>query len=210
VNDAQNLTDVLRLLLRLKSIPRTGWLDRGIPSADVESVADHVLLTALVGWMTADAALDRDRVLKLTLIHDLAEVITGDPPPYDRGDVPDAGDPDAVREFFTRRHVRSAADKANKVFAETAAVGKLRSLMPEAVADELGDLWREYEQQVSPEARFAKDLDRFEAFLQAREYGRAYPDVPLGGFTTMALEELEHPVLIALRDAMIADEESGS
>lgn len=208
-NDA-DLTSLLRHLLKLKSIPRTGWLDRGVPPAETESVADHVLVTALIGWITADDALDRDRVLKLTLIHDLAEAITGDPPPYDRGDVPNAANPYAVREFFSRRHVRSAEDKASKSVAESAAVQELRSLMPDAIANEVGALWAEYDAQKTPEARFAKDQDRFEAFLQARDYAHRHPDLPLGGFTLMALEELEHPTLIALRDAILAEEESGS
>ena len=68
-------------------------------------------------------------------------------------------------------------------------------------------LWQEYESQETPEARFAKDIDRFEAFVQARAYARQHPGLPLSGFTKMALEELESPHLIALRDAILARED---
>lgn len=207
---ANDRVELLRHLLRLKSTHRTGWLDRGLPEAETESVADHILLTTLLGWLTADDALDRDRVLKLTLVHDLAEAITGDPPPYDRDDVPPGDDDDAVRAFFSRRHVRSDEDKQAKGVRELAAMDELTCLMPEDVATEIAGLWREYERQMTPEARFAKDLDRFEAFVQARAYQAQHPDLPLSGFTKMALEELEHPTLVALRDAILADAEHDS
>src|SRR5690606_5582397 len=63
-------TDLLaffRAIERLKRTSRTGWLDRGIPSGETESVADHTLLTALIAWTLAqdDPTLDADRVLKL-------------------------------------------------------------------------------------------------------------------------------------------------
>ncbi len=207
MTESSDRIDLLRRLLRLKTTPRTGWLDRGVPHAETESIADHILMTSLIGWIIADEGLDRDRVLKLALVHDLAEAITGDPPPYERDDVPPPDDADAVRAFFSRRHVRTAEGKRAKVFTELAAMDELTSLMPGGVAGEIAGLWQEYEAQATPEARFAKDLDRFEAFLQARAYQSRYPDLPLGGFTHMALEELRHPTLIALRDAILAEEE---
>ncbi len=203
------LAALLRHLLRLKSTPRTGWLDRGVPAGETESVADHILMTAMIGWLTADDGLDRDRVVKLALVHDLAEAITGDPPPYDRDDLPDAGDLEAVRVFFSRSHVRTEADKVAKDHVEAEAMAALRALMPDDAGDEIVALWREYEAQASAEARFVKDLDRFEAFLQSREYARRHPGLPLSGFTTMAMEDLETPSLIALRDAILAEEPEG-
>ncbi len=163
-------------------------------------------MTALIGWITADEALDRDRVLKLALVHDLAEAITGDPPPYDRNDVPPASDPDAIRVFFSQRHVRPAAHKVAKDRAEGIALERLRQLMPEGVGTEITQLWNEYEAQETPEACFVKDLDRFEAFLQARDYAARHPDLPFDGFTRMAEQELHDPTLIALRDAILAGE----
>jgi putative hydrolase of HD superfamily len=207
VTQPHDLATLLRLLLELKATPRTGWLDRGVPAAETESIADHVLLTTLTGWLTADASLDRDRVLKLALVHDIAEAITGDPPPYDRDDVPPADDPDAVHAFFSRRHVRGERDKAAKNRDEAAAMARLRALMPDDAGDEIVALWHEYEAQQTAEARFVKDLDRFEAFLQSRAYDRRHPGLPLSGFTAMAREELETPALIALRDAILADVE---
>lgn len=196
------LVPLLDHLLKLKSTHRTGWLDRGVPPSETESVADHILMATLIGWLTADPELDRDRLIKLLLVHDLAEVITGDPPPYDRADIP-VHDEAALRDFFSRRHVRSAEDKAAKDAREAEAMAALRELMPDDAGDEIVSLWKEYEAQETPEARFAKDIDRFEAFVQARAYARRHPGLPLSGFTKMAEEEIESPALIALRDAIL-------
>jgi putative hydrolase of HD superfamily len=208
VTDPRHLSTLLGHLLQLKATPRTGWLDRGVPAAETESIADHILMTSLIGWLTADAALDRDRVLKLALVHDLAEAITGDPPPYAREEVPPAGDLDAVRDFFSRNHVRTAEDKAAKDREEAAAMAILRGLMPADIGDEIAALWEEYEAQATPEARFVKDVDRIEAFLQSREYARRNPGLALGGFTAMARDEITTPALAALRDAILAEEDA--
>src|SRR5262245_57028480 len=83
---------------RLKATPRTGWIDRGVPVGEAESVADHSFRVALLAWLAAhlaaadDPALDVDRVLALALIHDLAEALTGDLTPYDPAAIPAATD----------------------------------------------------------------------------------------------------------------------
>jgi 5'-deoxynucleotidase YfbR-like HD superfamily hydrolase len=67
-------------------------------------------------------------------------------------------------------------------------------------------LWQEYEAQSTPEARFVKQVDRLEAFLQSRTYAAADPDLPLWGFSDMAAKEIDHPALTAIRDAALARE----
>jgi putative hydrolase of HD superfamily len=202
------LLTLFRTLERLKRTPRTGWVDRGVPPADVESVADHTLLTALIAWITAtdDPALDADRVLKLALIHDMAEAIVGDHPPYEPHEVPPRDDIDGLRAFFSVRHLRTADNAARKRQAEDDAAAALIALMPDAIAGEISGLWQEYEAQSTPEARFVKQVDRLEAFLQSRTYAAADPDLPLWGFSDMAAKEIDHPALTAIRDAALARE----
>lgn len=201
------LARTLETLQQLKRIRRTGWVDRGVPLPDVESVADHTLLTALVAWIVALdlPGLDAARVLKLAIIHDLAEAIVGDAPPYEPHEVPNRDDAEGLRAFFSVRHVRSPEGKAAKREAEGAAFAVLTAALPEAARIELGALWDEYEQQVSAEARFVKEVDTLEAYLQAVHYGRVHPDLPLQGFTDMAANEIDHEALTALRDAAMPD-----
>lgn len=191
---------------RLKRLKRTGWLDRGVPSENAESVADHTYRTALLAWLAAatDPGLDRNRVLQLALIHDLAEAITGDPAPYRPDELPPEGDREARRAFFRVRHLRTAENAAAKHAAEHAAIADLLGPLPPALRAELRALWDEYESQTSPEARFVKEADRLEAFFQSREYLADDPELPVWGFADMAANEVHHPALAALRDGFQA------
>ena len=198
-----DVATLLTLLQGLTRVPRTGWLDRGVPVADAEAVADHSYLTALIAWTLAfdDPGLDADRVLKLAMIHDLAEAIVGDAPPYEPHEVPDRVDRDAHRAFFSVRHVRSPENQAAKRQAEAAAFARLAGLMPPNARAELTALWEEYEARATAEARFVKEVDTLEAYLESRHYAAQVPDLPLWGFIDMAEKEIEHPTLAAIRDA---------
>ena len=201
--DPSRLASLFLTLANLKRIRRTGWVDRGVPPDEVESVADHSFLTTIVAWIVAsdNSELDAGRVLKMALIHDLAEATFGDAPPYEPGDVPDRADLDAVRAFFSVNHVRSPGNAAAKRNGEEAAMAALLESLPERIRDEMAGLWAEYEAQATPEARFVKEVDRLEAFLEARHLGDAHPELPLAGFTIMADRQIEDPALAAIRDA---------
>lgn len=203
MSEAAGLARLLAFAGRLKRLRRTGWLDRGLPPDEAETVAAHLHRTALLAWLAAagDPALDRDRVLKLALIHDLAEAVTGDPAPYRPEAIPPVSEPDARRAFFSVRHRRSGADSRRKRDEENAAFATITRELPAATRDELAALWREYEAGATPEARFVKDADNLEAYLQAREYLVDHPDLPVAGFIDMARHEIRHPALAALRDA---------
>jgi len=202
------LSALFAVLGELKQIKRTGWLDRGLPPAETETVAEHSLLTALIGWISASTipGLDADKVLKLALVHDLTEAIFGDSPPYDREDVP-LDDPEALRAFFSVRHLRTPENAAAKRAAEEEAAREMLALMPDPIRSEIAALWQEYDEQATAEARYVKQVDRLEAFLQARAYAPTHPDVPAWGFTDMAMKEVDHPLLAALRDNALADDD---
>lgn len=203
-----DLVAFFRQAAELKRLKRTGWIDRGVPIAEVESVADHSLLTGILAWIVAcdDETMDADRVLKLAMMHDLAESISGDPAPYDPGEVPAADDAEGLTAFFSVRHPRSMASSERKLLAEAAAMTQLLSLLPPGAAANLGDLWDEYEAQESAESQFVKQVDRLEAFLQSRDYVDRFPDLPFDGFRLQALEEVSHPALAATRDARLGKE----
>ncbi len=201
---AHGLVKFFGQILRLKSVPRTGWIDRGVRADDVESVAEHSFQTALVAWMAAaaDPSLDRDRVLKLAVIHDLPEAVIGDITPYDPEDVPDADDdPDARRAFLEQRQTRSPERSAAKRRAEARAISEYLELLRGNARHELAALWREVEDGQSAEARFVKQADKLETWLQSRAYGSREPSLPLASFDAEIDDVLHHPALIAIRDA---------
>lgn len=204
---AENLTaDTLwRTLYALKETPRQGWLDRGIPAANAESVADHSHFTALIAWTIAcdDDSLDANKVLQLATIHDVAEALVGDLPPYEAHEIPDRQDIEAMNAFFGVRRERSAENAARKRTAETAATERILGMLSGAAQSGWRALLEEYEAQQTPEARLVKQVDRLEVFIQSRLYAERFPEAPLAGFTDMALKTITHPALVAIRDAFL-------
>jgi len=140
----------LRAANRLKLAPRTGWLLRGVQPA--ESVADHtygVALTALLLADLIDEAVDRERLLTLALLHDLAESVTGDiPSPAGR--------------FFPSGVKEEAEEQALASLLEDWPAGQTHV-----------ELWREYKAASTVEGRLVRDADRLEMLLQADAYERA-------------------------------------
>jgi putative hydrolase of HD superfamily len=131
----------------LKQLYRQGWLRRGVPPERCESVADHVFGMAMLAWWIADAHyphLDRDKIIRMTLVHELGEIYTGDLVPGD-----------AVPVVEKHRRERKGLWQV---------VGKL------ARGEETLALWEEYEAGSTPEARFVKQIDRLEMAFQAAVY----------------------------------------
>jgi putative hydrolase of HD superfamily len=207
---SRGLLALARRLLALKSVPRTGWLDRGVAPPLVESVADHSLAVALLAWACAlerqgeGARLDPNRVLLLALLHDLPEADTGDAPPYDPATMPGRDDAAARRAYLDRRHVRDPLREAAKRASENAAMQELLDELPSASRPVLAEIWKELRQGVSAEARFVKQVDRLETFLQSLRYGEHDADLPIDSFRREVLETLDDPLLRAMRDAALA------
>jgi 5'-deoxynucleotidase len=165
---AQAMVALLRTIEPLKHLPRTGWVDREV--ATPESVAAHSWRLALLSWcVAAEDGLDADRAMRLALVHDMPEALTGDRTPFDYlEDVNErrrlAANP-AERSEVRENVVRSA-----KTESERAALVRMLAQAPTGVAKELFRLWEEYASESSPEARLVHQLDKLEAYLQGLEY----------------------------------------
>jgi putative hydrolase of HD superfamily len=140
--------DSLLRLLSLKSVLRQGWTRHPIPPAAIESVADHSYGVALLAWVLCPDGLDREAVMELALLHDLAEAITGDLTPADNVPV------------------------VEKRRSEQLALGHLLDGHP--VQDKALGRLAEYSHQSSPEARFVKAMDKLDMALQSLAYEGHY------------------------------------
>jgi putative hydrolase of HD superfamily len=141
------LLEVLLEANELKAIPRMGWRVRGILNG--ESVAEHSYAVALASMIIADrmnAPVDKEKLLKIALLHDLPEHMLGD-----------------IHAPATRllgEDVKEAAE--------------LRIL--EKLFDDLdgGDdyvaLWKEFSDRTSLEGRIVRAVDKLEMFTQAYQY----------------------------------------
>lgn len=137
-DQAGEIADLLTLAENLKTELRHSWLSDGRR----ESVAEHTWLMSFAAVLMAPQLahpVDLGHTLKLIAVHDIAEVITGDIPYFEK-----------------------SARKQNKLADETRAMETLRGIIPETSGALLLDLWQEYEDGQSPEAKFARALDKLE------------------------------------------------
>ncbi|XP_074578054.1 5'-deoxynucleotidase hdd1-like isoform X2 [Curcuma longa] len=143
---ASSIVDFLTLCRRLKTTKRKGWINHGINHP--ESIADHMYHMALMSLIAGDIpGVDRERCIKIAIIHDIAEAIVGDITPSD-----------GVPKVEKSRREQEALNEMCKILG-----GGL-------IADEIQELWQEYENNSSTEANIVKDFDKVEMILQALEY----------------------------------------
>lgn len=143
------MTDIDFLLkaLDLKDEKRTGWELRNIEHP--ESVADHSWSVALLCLVYSDQEdIETDKCLRMALIHDLAESQTGD--------------------LVTRADSEmQQVDKDDKHSMELAVMNQISSGLENK---EIMDVWKEYEERETPEAKFVKDMDMIDMCLTALKY----------------------------------------
>ncbi len=140
-----DLDDEIRFVLeadRLKSVLRQSPVtDR----SRRENSAEHSWHLALMSMALADhapAGTDLTRVMAMLLVHDLVEI--------------DAGD------LFV---YADTAAQARQSEAERAAADRIFSILPAARAAVMRALWEEFERRQTPEAKFARALDRLQPML---------------------------------------------
>ncbi|RLG15562.1 hypothetical protein DRN63_05195 [Nanoarchaeota archaeon] len=109
----------------LKRMPRIGWIIAGIPKCSVERVADHSYFVTLLAYIMSFFIknVDREKLLKIALIHDLSEAIVHDIGGKARKLIP--------------RDIRKKAELEG-----------LMEIIPDSLTDlrnELAALWKEYE-----------------------------------------------------------------
>ena len=181
-----------------------------------ESVADHSFGVALFAWVCAlqrhaeGADLDPERVLKLALIHDLPEAETGDLTPYDPAAIPDEKNAGVRHAFLQTRHIRDATRDAEKRSREDESMQKLLATLPSATRAEVADVWDDLRLGTSTEARFVKQVDRLETFLQSRHYLHADPALPMASFHEEVMATIDDPLLAAIRDRALESDPSSS
>jgi putative hydrolase of HD superfamily len=121
---------------RLKSVLRASRLHDASRFENSAEHSWHVMLYALVLADQADPGVQIDRVLRMLLLHDLVEIDAGDNP------------------------IHGTVDHAAMAKAEAAAADRLFGLLPPDQATAFHALWEEFEAAETPDAIFAKSIDR--------------------------------------------------
>ena len=178
-------------LQRLKRLDRTGWTLRGLPNG-TESVAAHSFGVSVTAMLLADklvaqgTAVDREKLLRIALLHDWAEVRVGDMP--------------RTATLYFGSEARKQAETAAflDVVDDVDSEGTYASL------------YQDYEQRQSLEARLVKAADVLDLLIQVLALERAgargldefwevaeKPDFKLEGAAQQIVQELLHSILTA-------------
>ncbi|RDX82002.1 5'-nucleotidase domain-containing protein, partial [Mucuna pruriens] len=79
---ASSAIDFLSICHRLKTTKRTGWVRKDVKNP--ESIADHMYRMSLMALIASDVpGVDRNKCIKMAIVHDIAEAIVGDITPLD-------------------------------------------------------------------------------------------------------------------------------
>eukprot|EP00919_Chromeraceae_sp_WS-2016_P039336 GHVR01093832.1.p1 GENE.GHVR01093832.1~~GHVR01093832.1.p1 ORF type:complete len:167 (-),score=34.30 GHVR01093832.1:124-624(-) len=89
---------------------------------------------------------DRYKCMRLALVHDIAESITGDITPF------------------------CNVSKEDKYYRELEAMKTITQSCPAAIGEEILNLWMEYGKGETEESKYVCDLDLYEMMLQAVQY----------------------------------------
>ena len=136
---------------RLKSVLRATTLCDGSRRENSGEHSWHLALYALVLADQAGPSVDINRVIKMLLIHDLVEI--------DVGDVP----------IHSANGTAHASEQT--LAAESRAADRLFGLLPPDLGPGFRALWDEFEASKTPDALFAKSLDRVQPVMANLQSG---------------------------------------
>jgi putative hydrolase of HD superfamily len=176
------ILDFFKTAVNLKNIARQGWIDK-LSIEYPESVADHSYSMAIIGMVISDLEnYDSEKMLKMILLHDLAESKIGD---------------------YTPNQI----SKENKTKIENNAYDEIINMLPDTIKLQYGEIWEEYQKQESPESKIVYQIDKLEMVLQAKMYQKkGAPTEAVVSFFKSAESEIIHPKLKEIFTKIIEEE----
>ncbi|MFY9300986.1 MAG: HD domain-containing protein [Candidatus Nitrosotenuis sp.] len=147
-HESSDPAEFFQTVLKLKTIHRQGWKNK-IGMKNPESVADHCYSTTVMAMVVSDLKkLDTEKIIKMSLLHDLAETITGDLVPGQKS-------------------------KSEKEKLENVAMKTILGNLAKSQKSQYWKIWQEYQRNSSKEARLLHQIDKLEMAIQASEYKKA-------------------------------------
>ena len=176
------ILDFLKTAANLKNISRQGWIDK-LSLDNPESVADHSYSMAIIGMLISDLEkYNSEKILKMILLHDLAESRIGD---YT---------PDQI-------------DKEKKTELENSAFNEIVKNLPDSIKSQYLQIWQEYQENISSESQVVHQIDRLEMALQAKIYEKdGHSKEKLESFFESAKANITDPKLKELFTKINEDE----
>lgn len=167
-NQLLNLVSFFRIVCNLKTIKRSGWIHKSNITSP-ESVADHSYSMCMMSMILAEIInLDSGHIMKMVIIHDLAESLVGD-------------------------HMPDDISSEEKQLVEDKAMKKIISKLPNSLRKNYLNIWNEYNDNITVNAKFVHNMDKLEMALQAKEYEfEGYPKELLQPFIESATDYISN------------------
>jgi len=175
------ILDFFKTAANLKKISRQGWIDK-LSLDNPESVADHSYSMAVMSMVISDLEnYNSEKILKMVLLHDLAESKIGD---------------------YTPEQLSN--EKKNKL--ENNAFGEIIKNLPDLIKSQYLQIWQEYQENTSPESKIVHQIDRLEMALQAKIYQKdGHSQEKLESFFESAKTDITDPKLKELFTKIVQD-----
>ncbi|WP_246281972.1 HD domain-containing protein [Nitrosopumilus ureiphilus] len=171
----------MKAAANLKKISRQGWIDK-LSLNHPESVADHSYSMAIMSMVISDMRkCDSEKILKMVLLHDLAEARIGDLTPN-----------------------QLSGEKKKKL--ENNAFNEIIGDLPGNIKSQYLQIWKEYQENISAESKLVHQIDRLEMALQAKTYQKeGHSQKKLESFFESAKKDIDDPKLKELFTKIIDD-----
>ncbi len=175
------ILNFLKTAANLKKISRQGWMDK-LSLDNPESVADHSYSMAIMGMVISDLQnYDSEKIIKMILLHDLAESKIGD-------------------------HTPEQLNKEEKMKLENNAFDEIIKNLPNLIKLQYLQIWQEYQENNSPESKIVHQIDKLEMALQAQIYEKdGHSKDKLESFFESARIDITDPKLKELFTKIIKD-----
>tara|TARA_B000000460_G_C21431796_1_gene355518 strand:- start:283 stop:810 length:528 start_codon:yes stop_codon:yes gene_type:complete len=162
------IENFIEKVLELKNVPRQGWKEK-LEMNNPESVADHSYSTTVMSMIFSDlAGLNNEKIIRMALLHDLAESIIGDITP-------------------------NSTTKNEKIIKENLAMKQILKNLPNKIAKRYFEIWNEYQKNSSEESKLLHDIDKLEMALQAKFYqNKGISKEKLETFFNTAMKEIKN------------------
>ena len=140
MNNIDKVIRFIKEIENLKSVTRTAWTKTGRR----ESTAEHSWRLAMLLMVLREdfKDLDIDKAIKMSLVHDLGELYDGD------------------------ISAKLQNDNDNKAEMEEKAMRRMLTILTENLPENIYDLWKEYNECSTKEAKLVKAMDKLETIVQ--------------------------------------------
>jgi putative hydrolases of HD superfamily len=133
------ITNFIFEVFSLKRLKRSSYQTLG---SDSGSIAEHSYCVAMIGYLLGNLeSADVNKIIKMCLIHDLAETRTGD------------------ANFVQKRY---------QILADTLALTDATHALPQSIQKEIISLYQEFEEGKTNEAVIAREADKLEQLFQEK------------------------------------------